>query len=81
MTLSILLYVYMAILAAFIVFAIINILHVVLLTATDRASYLVTVIFLIAFIVIISTSWIMLQDIQWSEPLFSQDQTTTNLFQ
>jgi len=69
LTLAILLYAYILLVAVFITFAIIHILHLIYLTVTDRAGYLMTVFFLIGFITIIGGTWVLLADINWSTPL------------
>lgn len=83
LTISILLYAYILLVAIFVVFAIIHILHLVYLTATDPLSYIITMVFLVGFFVIISGSWIMLSDITWSTPLMNGVSSTgnQNLFQ
>ncbi|MAG11470.1 MAG: hypothetical protein CMI52_01540 [Parcubacteria group bacterium] len=70
-TLAILLYAYILLVAIFITFAVIHILHLVYLTATDRYGYLMTVFFLVGFIIIIGGTWLLLADINWSTPLTS----------
>ena len=82
MSLTVLLYAYLALIAIFLIFAMIHILHLVYLTVTDAFSYGVTILFLCGFFGIIFLSWIMLADINWNQPLMQNiSPPSSSLFQ
>ncbi len=75
MTLSILLYMYIAFVAIFVVVAIIQIGHVFLLSVNSKIGYFATLVYLIALVTIVGLSYLVVSDVQWSTPLFSLFET------
>lgn len=84
MTLSIILYAYIAIIILFLIFAMISILHMIFLTEISTFGYIMTSVFIVALSIIIFGSWFLLQDIDWDAPLLGtqqQSEYSSPLFQ
>lgn len=66
-----LLYIYLLLMVIMVVFAIIQILHIFVHAVTDKIGVSVTVFFVLGLIVIITGSFIMLGNVDWSQPLIT----------
>ena len=71
MHLYILLIPYSLIVLIFLVFALVDLLHIVMHSLINKTSVLVTLFFLLGFFGVLIGSYMKLSTIRWSEPLFA----------
>ena len=62
---------YSLIILAFLVFAIIDLLHIVLHSEINKTSVFVTLVFLVGFFASLFGSYIKLSEISWQSPILS----------
>lgn len=69
--LSSLLIVYTVFLAIFVIFVLINIYHIVVSASLTAVSFLVTFFVIAAGVLTIYGTWLLLQDVNFQQPLFN----------
>lgn len=78
MTLVILLYLYIIIVAAFFLYALMNLYHILRYGRVDAPTYFMTGIFLAGFAFIVFVSFTFLSRIDWNRPLFPSIESPFN---
>ncbi len=78
MTLTVLLFLYLFVVACFFLYALFNLFHVLRFGRLDAPTYFVTGAFVAGFLFIAFVSYTYIRDIDWSKPLFTMTTPSFN---